>query len=848
MKYKYNVDTIINIGGDEMKIFFKYITRCMMEKKLRFVLLIIAISLSTGMFVASMGAVNVGINSIVKPQLAQFEDQQIVISSNDKNQLFIDKNDIKLKGIKNLKAEIVASAVEDSKDDSKDTKFVTIRAREKENINDKQLVEGNINDFDGNSCIISKRISSDNKLKINDKVKIFMNGKEQEYTVKAISSNEGVFYPDKSTGYSIIVPYKTLVKEFKAEGKYNFISAKADKDNIKDSVKEFNKNNTKYTAKELFNEDAVKDQMSSFTNVLYVMLIIVAFMSGIIIYGSFKLIVTERLSVIGTFLSQGATRGKVEKILFLESVGYGIVGGIVGDLFGVLGLYLVNYLTSPLKQYGIISKLSVEPKYLAAGMIFAVVLSFISAIIPVKKIRKMQVKDIILNEVSVTNRIGYKRFIAGLTIIIVSVIVYNIKSEAADALCGVFVILSVIGLVLMYPKIIDVISSLLYKVAKGKSKAAVFALNNLRTSKVLMSNVTLIIISLLSVFMMTSVSSSVEKAVTGAYKDMRYDLCISKIQPSDSAEKTTNTEKIIEDIKKNDNIKSTIIHQIQTRAVINNSNYVVEGIDDNYETYNKYFDLNTKYKEEYQKFLQSDDSIMITTAMNKVFKVKVGDKVSVNINGISKKLTVAGIINGKLYNMGQIALVRNNVLKDIYKLKEADQLYLYTDEKHDEAKKELKSVVKKYGATVSTVEEDQKANTEANNQMLIVLSIFSYMAIFIAAIGIFNNISIGFMQRKKEIAVLKSVGMSRWKITEMIIIESILSVVWAVIISVSYVTLGLSLLSRFLNVLNMPLDIEMNFKVVPQYFIASLVIILIATIPALIKNRKLSIIQEIRYE
>ena len=128
MKYKYNLDTIINIGGDEMKIFFKYITRCMMEKKLRFVLLIIAISLSTGMFVASMGAVNVGINSIVKPEIAQFEDQQIVISSNDKDKFFVDKNDIKLNGVKNLKAEIVASAVEDSKDDSKDTKFVTIRA------------------------------------------------------------------------------------------------------------------------------------------------------------------------------------------------------------------------------------------------------------------------------------------------------------------------------------------------------------------------------------------------------------------------------------------------------------------------------------------------------------------------------------------------------------------------------------------------------------------------------------------------------------------------------------------------------------------------------------------------
>lgn len=588
--------------------------------------------------------------------------------------------------------------------------------------------------------------------------------------------------------------------------------------------------------------------MSSFTNVLYVMMIIVVFMSAIIIYGSFKLIVTERLSVIGTFLSQGATRGKVEKILFLESAGYGIVGGIVGDLFGVLGLYLVNYLTSPLKQYGIISKMSVEPGYLAAGMIFAVVLSFISAIIPVKKIRKMQVKDIILNEVSVTNRVGYKRFMVGLVIMIVSVIVNNIKSESADILCGVFVVLSVIGLVLMYPKVVDVISSALYKVTKGKSKAAVFALNNLRTSKVLMSNVTLIIISLLSVFMMTSVSSSVEKAVTGAYKDMSYDLCISNIQPSDSAEKTTNTEKIIEDIKQNKHIKSNVIHTIQTRAVINGSNYIVEGIDDNYETYNKYLDLNKNYKEDYQKFLNSDDSIMITTAMNKVFNVKAGDKIDVKVNGVTKKLTVAGIINGKLYNMGQIALVRNSVLKDSYNMKESDQLYLYTDENHDEAKKQLKSVVKKYGAVVSTVAEDQAANTENNNQMLMVLSIFSYMAIFIAALGIFNNISIGFIQRKKEIAVLKSVGMSRWKTTEMIIIESVLSVVWAVVISVSYVTLGLSLLSRFLNVLNMPLDVAMNFKVVPQYFIASLVIILIATIPSLIKNRKLSIIQEIRYE
>ncbi|MGL5352364.1 MAG: ABC transporter permease, partial [Clostridium sp.] len=89
---------------------------------------------------------------------------------------------------------------------------------------------------------------------------------------------------------------------------------------MQDSINEFNDNNTKYEASELFNEAAVKSQMNSITMILYIMLLIVVVMSSIIIYGSFKLTITERLSIIGTFLSQGATKRTIEKILYLESI------------------------------------------------------------------------------------------------------------------------------------------------------------------------------------------------------------------------------------------------------------------------------------------------------------------------------------------------------------------------------------------------------------------------------------------------------------------------------------------------------------------------------------------------
>ena len=61
-------------------------------------------------------------------------------------------------------------------------------------------------------------------------------------------------------------------------------------------------------------------------------------MSIFIIYSSYKVITLDRLPVIGTFRSTGATQKMVTGILLLESLLYGCVGGFAGIPLGILVL------------------------------------------------------------------------------------------------------------------------------------------------------------------------------------------------------------------------------------------------------------------------------------------------------------------------------------------------------------------------------------------------------------------------------------------------------------------------------------------------------------------------------
>ena len=129
-----------------------------------------------------------------------------------------------------------------------------------------------------------------------------------------------------------------------------------------------------------------------------------------------------------------------------------------------------------------------------------------------------------------------------------------------------------------------------------------------------------------------------------------------------------------------------------------------------------------------------------------------------------------------------------------------------------------------------------------------VLSIFSYLAMIIASIGVFNNITICFLQRKREMAVMASVGMNKGRRKRMILAERMTCVVFSILLSIPFTILLSDLMTGFCKYVGMPMDVLFDWGSILTYAPIITVIILIASLSTMRKSRKLNIVQELKYE
>lgn len=833
-----------------MSIFLKYVLKSMTEKKGRFILLIAAVALSTGLLIASIGTVDIAIDALVSPARESCENKEISIVSSGEERFF-DCKALNETGVKNIVKELEIQGIFNDEDKDESIK-VNFHGRKSDDIENYSLIDGSLSDFEGEKCIISKRISKEENVNVGDNLEVVLAGHKVNLEVCAVGGNEGLFYSDTSSSFQLIVPYEYLAEKLDVNGKYNVILCDKDKDTVKESVDAFNDDNDSYKASQLIDEDAIKSESASFTQILYFMLLIVVLMSAIIIYSSFKLIITERIPVIGTFLSVGARKKTIERILYIESIFYGIIGAVLGSSIGVAGLNLISRIISPLKEYGIYEKADIKLSYIVIGVIFAIVLSFLSSLIPIKRIRKLEIKEVILNTIDESADIGWKKFILGVILIAVCIAFSFSNSEFAKALSALLILLTFVGVICIYPKLVDILSSVFYKILRGKSKTVLLAINNLRTSKVLIGNISLIVISIMSVFMISSLGTSISKYVVGVYEEIDYDIEISRISTINNSDNPVSDE-IIKKIEDTEGYEEGSMNPIYYESASFNdsdSSFNVNAIEpEKYKEGMNYFEFDKEpNKESYEALLKHEDGIVISTLLSKKNNLKKGDTCTITIENIKKDVKVLGTFDAKLFNNGYLVLMNKSFLEKEWGFKGYNDLNFRTYNDPEEFKESIKELGKDYGVNIRTKDEELKMNNENNAMIINILNIFSYMAMIIASLGVISNISIGFIQRKRSLAVLSSVGMNRGNRNKMLIFESIFTVIWAVLISIPGTMVTVRLLTLVLEDMDFAMKVSVDYSLIPLYCVSAIIIVLIATIPVLLRSRKLSVVNELKYE
>lgn len=821
-----------------MRIFIKFILKNTIEKKGRLVLLLAAISLSTGLFIASQQAMKTALLANEKTQYEMYEKKDIRIASSDGTSS-LTAEEIDLTGLKDFEAELLLQNIKQSKNVR-----VAVHGRDRLEKQDYQIVKGKLADIRGAEIVISQRISETRNLELGDTIQLAINDEKHTFTVSAIAETAGIFYNDQKDAYAILMDYDGL-KDI-ADAEYNQALAKADSSTEK-AVETFNKNNENYTASNLYDQGAMAQITTQVETIFTLMFVFVALISMLIIYQAFKLLITERMKVIGTFLSQGATFNQITGIFLLESLLYSLLGGAVGIGLGYGLIIGITRLTSPLAEFGIYEKTPGLPLQTAgSALLFAVFLGIISAIVPALRVRRLPIKAVILSEPIAEKNQGWLQPTAGVLFVLFSAaavfLELPIGANAIALLCGF------IGCILLYPKLLGLFGNGLFRILRGRASAFAIALKNISTSKILQGNVTLLFISLLILLLISSLSGSMRGLLTSMYQELNYDISVQTDFDGTSTPHDEVAEKTAEESFITENGKGSH-RSIQTSGAIKNNTFLITAVDNMKEARNFYHYLGFEHEDFDEMFtlLNMGYTFITSKTHAQQLGLKAGDTVKMKISDTETSFTLAGTYDNKAMN--SFVLIKQTDLPDLVRQTASVVHYYQINGKQTEAKNKLEDLLEDYPVTITTKNKLMADNLAQNDMMLNMVTAFAVMTAVIGSLGMVSNVTIAFLQRKKDFAVYESVGMAPDQRLRIFLGESLLAAVVSFLLTLSIVFLEINLLGKVLSeVINVSFSIQLDYRSLPLLLLLAILIMLISSVPALLNSRRLNTVEELKRE
>ncbi len=523
---------------------------------------------------------------------------------------------------------------------------------------------------------------------------------------------------------------------------------------------------------------------------------------------------------------------------------FGILGGVLAFLIGVGAIYAASYFLSQHKDYGVVANPQIPTYYFALTVIFGVLLSVLSSILPILQIRKLSVKDVILGASNANMRIGSKKLLAGLMFIILGIVVRFINIDGMISLSSILLIL---GIAFAFPKLIDIVVTFIYQYLKDKTPIVALALNNIRTSKELLNNITLILIASLSVISINSVGDGVKAAMTDGFNRNNFQIQITIPSNTVNIADTIISQKL--------NSSEIVQSSLQKLKVFTGQQdgvaFQIAGVDSKkYLSYDGYVDWDaSENKRIYNEFKDSKEpKIIISKSLAKAIKVQEGEKLKLNINNIEKDIEIAGTVDMKMLYGGYVVLIDNEVLEKEFNYIGTNNIVLQTIGDEDTVRNQLRNLLQDYNVKVITFKELERANLAENAKTIAGFGVFSLIAVIVASFGVLNNTRISYLNSKRNIALLHAIGLNRIQKNKLLIYQSIFVMFWVTILLIPCSWAMVTMTKDLLGLLGLLYDIKLNIIYIPIISVVLFILIILATIPVILNGKKFSIINEMKYE
>jgi putative ABC transport system permease protein len=832
-----------------MAIIFKFALKSIIEKKFRTFLIIFSIMMSSALFFASFSMSGTVEKMIVERIKKSTGSAEIMIYPNEESPTpYV--NDRPARAIKD-QADYIIELVQGgglykiSEEENLNINLNGYEYSELQGMNPISLKEeGNIEPFTGRKIIIDSNMADKYRLGLNSSLELEIAGVHQKLTIVGIANPKGLFTEDgRST--TAVVPKETLASFYNMKGQANIVYIKPkDLSQKQQLIEQLEKIYTRYKTAEVIPMEDIKRDSSSFTVPFMMMVVLVMSISIFIIYTSFKVITTEMLPVIGTFRSIGATKKMTDFVLIIQSVVYGIIGGALGCGLGVGVLYAMarTLLTPSDIASGFEVSLNITPFNFVLAFGVALILAIFSSLVPIVKVSKIPVKEIVLNQVEKTNKKNHWKPIIGIIMAVAVLLIPRFVPRNLAIMVNVAcMILSGMAVSFLTPELTKGFARFFEKAYLYIfGNEGVLAAQNLRENKNMLNNISLLAMGISAILMINTISYSVFEEVTDAYKDMTYDMEVN-IGNAD--------RQILKSVERIEGVQDAYGGYGAYNVEVGDgkdSIMMLTGV--NSSKFNDYYDIGIIGNPgEKLKELDAERNIIITTALKYKFKLDVGDYITLNTKTGKRDYKITGLCETIYYN-GQAAFISDKYFKKDMEARYYNDILVKSNGNIDKTVENVKQRFRERGIGVRTVADMEKSNVEGNAAMFSIFKAFSVMTMVIGIFGILNNFAISFMERKRVLAVLRSIGMSKRQIRKMIMIEALTGGFIGGVVGIIMGVMMISIIPYLLKAIDLPIDIIYDPVLLLNGLLGGILVSIIASISPVLKSSRLNILEAIKYE
>lgn len=701
---------------------------------------------------------------------------------------------------------------------------------------------GEIADFSGNQVILPDRFTSKYGMKAGDTITLQIGGQPITLEIAEIAAYDTVFLRH-TRGATALLPLSTLSELLgQTDGYTEILIEPAEGTTTAELKSELAAAlpDGEYKVSEVVNEAQIAADARQKSMPFFLISFFSLTMSVFIIYSSYKVITLDRLPVIGTFRSIGATQKAVTHILLLESALYGVMGGLIGIPVGTLVLKLILQGMGQSLSQGIEIPVVISPFSIIFSFAVAVIVSLLSAWLPVRRASRLPIKDVVLGNVE-EKHIPRRLIVgAGVVLFVISVILPKLASGNMLYLAGGFSLLGLIAAtILIVPLLTNLISAgleYLYGAVLGNEGR--LAARNMRDNKNTSQNITLLFISISAVIAITVVGNFVTTYVSDVFNGAELQGFADGYMEPD----------FVEQVKNMDGIEKVLpVYVYENRMQADGMTFSRLEATDNLEWYSSMLALHYTEKgmeEQAISAFAGERAILLSESCMERTGFDIGDTLSLTCGAGQNDYLVVGSFKSRATDVE--ALISSAYAVSDFDASAYDFL-AYTAADPDAIMVQIRDLFGETSNWSRTVEEFNTDALSTVGAFLQPMHSMTYFILLLATVGVINNLLINYIQKRRSIAMYKSVGLSNRQNMKMTLIEGFSSgLIGAVIaIFVSYMEIQTIFLVAGPKISMVPKLDAVTFLTAGGM---GILVTLIGSVVPIFKSRRMKLVEEIKFE